>query len=88
VARSFGVKNNFKARFWHLEQDQFPNSSVAHRSSDEVFGGWRATMRWMIQRWIVPKEHETVYDVLLDATIALFSAAVATQVIQIIFSTL
>jgi hypothetical protein len=44
-------------------------------------------MRWMIQKWIVPKEHETVYDVLLDATMALFSAAVATVVIQIIFST-
>jgi hypothetical protein len=47
-----------------------------------------AAMRWMIQKWIVPKEHETVFDVLLDATMALFSAAVATEVIQIIFSTL
>ena len=45
-------------------------------------------MRWMIKKWIVPKEHETVYDVLLDATMALFGAAVATEVIQIIFSTL
>jgi len=42
-------------------------------------------MRWMMQRWIVPKEHETVWDVLLDATMALLSAAVATEVIQIIF---
>jgi len=41
----------------------------------------------IIQEWIVPKEHETVCDVLLDATMALFSAAVATEVIQIIFLT-
>ena len=45
-------------------------------------------MRWMMQKWIVPKEDETVWDVLLDATMALFSAAVATEVIQITFSTL
>ena len=44
-------------------------------------------MRWLIQKCIVPKEHETVCDVLLDATMALFSAAVATEVIQIIFLT-
>jgi hypothetical protein len=45
-------------------------------------------MRWIIQKWIVPKEDETICDVLLDATLALFSAAVATEVIQIVISTL
>jgi hypothetical protein len=44
-------------------------------------------MRWL-QKWIVSNEDETVYDVLLDATMALFSAAVATEIIQIIVSTL
>jgi hypothetical protein len=43
-------------------------------------------MGWITQRWIAPKEGETVWDVVLDALMALFSAAVATEVIQIIFS--
>jgi len=42
-------------------------------------------MRWMLN-WVVPKEDENIYDVLLDATLALFSAAVATKMIQIVFS--
>ena len=44
-------------------------------------------MRWM-PKWIVPKEGETFRDVLLDATMAVLSAAVATEVIYIVFSTL
>ena len=43
-------------------------------------------MHWMTQRWIVPNEGETIWDVVLDAVMALFSAAVVTEVIQIIFS--
>ena len=43
-------------------------------------------MRWMTQRWIAPKEGKTIWDVVLDAVMALFSAAVATEVIQINFS--
>jgi hypothetical protein len=42
-------------------------------------------MRWMLN-WVVPKEDENIYDVLLDATLALFGAAVATKMIQIVFS--
>jgi hypothetical protein len=42
----------------------------------------------MMGKWVAPKEHETVWDVLLDATMALLGAAVATEVIQIIFSIL
>jgi hypothetical protein len=38
------------------------------------------------QKWIVPKEGETVWDVIVDALIALFSAAVATELIQLIIS--
>jgi hypothetical protein len=44
-------------------------------------------MRWM-QKWVVLKEDETVYDVLLDASTALFGAAIATEVIQLVFSAL
>lgn len=44
-------------------------------------------MRWM-QKWVVLKEDETVYDVLLDASAALFGAAIATEVIQLVFSAL
>lgn len=44
-------------------------------------------MRWL-QKWIVSRQDETLYDVLLDGTMALFSAAVATGVIQIVVSTL
>jgi len=43
-------------------------------------------MRWMTQKLIVPREGETVWDAVFDATMALFGAAVATEVIQIIFS--
>jgi hypothetical protein len=45
-----------------------------------------AVMRWMTQKLIVPREGETVWDAVFDATMALFGAAVATEVIQIIFS--
>ena len=45
-------------------------------------------MRWMTQKWIFPREGETTWDVALDAMMALFSAAVATEVIKIIISTL
>ncbi len=43
-------------------------------------------MRRLTQKWIVPKDHETVWDVVLDAMMALFSAAVATKLIQIILA--
>jgi hypothetical protein len=42
-------------------------------------------MRWMLN-WIAPKDDEDIGDVLVDAMLALFSAAVATELIQIIFS--
>ena len=45
-------------------------------------------MRWMTQKWIVPREGETVWDVVLDAMMALFCAAVATEVIRIVLSAL
>jgi len=44
-------------------------------------------MRGMIQKWIVLKDNETVWDVALDATIALLGAAALTQLVQLIFST-
>jgi hypothetical protein len=43
-------------------------------------------MRWMTQKSIVPKEGETVSDVVLDALLAMFIAAAATELIQTIFS--
>jgi len=44
-------------------------------------------MRGMLQRWTVLKDNETVWDIALDATIALLGAAALTQLIQLIFST-
>jgi hypothetical protein len=68
---------------------------------NSLLGAWRiltkanqamvltgAVMRWITDKWIVPREGETVWDVVLDAMMALFSAAVATEVIQIVFSAL
>jgi len=46
-----------------------------------------AAMRGMIQKWMVLKDNETVWDVALDATIALLGAAALTQLIQLILST-
>jgi hypothetical protein len=43
-------------------------------------------MRWVMQKWIVPREGETMWDVVIDAMMALLSAAVATEVIQLIVS--
>ncbi len=43
-------------------------------------------MRWVTEKWIVPKEGETVWDVIVDALMALFGAAVATELIQLIIS--
>ncbi len=42
-------------------------------------------MRWMTQKWIVPKEGETAWDVAVDAAVALFGAAVTTGLIRLIF---
>jgi hypothetical protein len=39
-------------------------------------------MRWMTQKWIVSKKNESVWDVLIDAMIALFGAVVVTQFIR------
>ena len=88
TAQSFGAKNNFKAPFGTLSKinSLFAAWRIVQMAEEVSWIG--AAMRRIIQEWIVLKEHETVYDVLLDATMALFSAAVATEVIQIIFSTL
>jgi hypothetical protein len=43
-------------------------------------------MRWITQKSIAPKESETVSDVVLDVLLALFLAAIATELLQIIFS--
>lgn len=37
-----------------------------------------------MQKWIVSRKDETVWDVLIDAVIALFGAVIVTQVTQII----
>ena len=42
-------------------------------------------MRWIDQKWMVPKEGETAWDVAIDAAVALFGAAVATVFIRLIF---
>jgi hypothetical protein len=39
-------------------------------------------MRWMTQKWIVSRKDETVWDLLIDAMIALFGAVVVTQLIR------
>ncbi len=39
-------------------------------------------MRWMTQRWIGSKKDETLWDVAIDAMIALFGAVVVTQFIR------
>ena len=44
-------------------------------------------MRGIIQKWIVLKDNETVWDIALDATVALLGAAALTQLIQLILST-
>ena len=43
-------------------------------------------MRWMTQKPIVPKEGETISDVVLDALLALFIAAIATELVRTILS--
>jgi hypothetical protein len=82
-------QHDFRYSFQHFEQDQFHIGGLAQPSQDKL-GDFLAgaVMRWMTQKWIVPREGETVWDVVLDATMALFSAAVATEVIQIVFSAL
>jgi hypothetical protein len=42
----------------------------------------------MTQKWIVSKKDETVWDVVIDATVALFGAVVVTQFIRSIVSIL
>ncbi len=42
-------------------------------------------MRWLTEKWIVPKEGETAWDVAIDAAVALFGAAVATELLRLIF---
>ena len=39
-------------------------------------------MRWITQKWIVSEKDETLWDVLIDALIALFGAVVVTQLIR------
>lgn len=41
-------------------------------------------MRRMTQKRIVPKEDKTVWDALLDATMALLGASIITQFIQLL----
>ena len=43
-------------------------------------------MRWMTQKWIVSKKDETLWDVLIDAMIAMFGAVVVTQFIRSLVS--
>lgn len=45
-------------------------------------------MRRMTQKWIVPKKDETVWDVVLDATMALLGASIITQFTQLLLSIL
>lgn len=45
-------------------------------------------MRGMTQKWIVLKKDETVWDVVLDAMIALLGAAIITQIIHSLLSVL
>ena len=45
-------------------------------------------MSRITQKWIVSKKDETVWDVLIDAMIALFGAVVITQLIQSLVSIL
>jgi hypothetical protein len=41
-------------------------------------------MRQVMQKWIAPKEDETVWDVVLDATMALVGASVIMQFIHLL----
>ncbi len=43
-------------------------------------------MRWMTQKSIVPKQGEIVSDLVLDALLTLFIAAVGTELIRTILS--
>jgi len=45
-------------------------------------------MRWITQKWIVSEKDETLWDVLIDALIALFGAVVVTQFIRSLVSIL
>jgi hypothetical protein len=45
-------------------------------------------MRGMTQKWIVLKKDETVWDVGLDAMVALLGAAIITQIIRSFLSVL
>ncbi len=45
-------------------------------------------MSRMTQKWIVPKRDETVWDVVLDAMIALLGASIITQFMQLFLSAL
>jgi hypothetical protein len=44
-------------------------------------------MRWMTQKWIAPRDDETIWDVVLDVMMALFGAAILTQLIRLLLST-
>jgi hypothetical protein len=45
-------------------------------------------MRGMTQKWIVLKKDETVWDVVLDAMLALLGASIITQFIHVLLSVL
>jgi hypothetical protein len=45
-------------------------------------------MRGMTQKWIVLKKDETVWDVVLDAMMALSGASIITQFIHLLLSVL
>ena len=45
-------------------------------------------MRWMTQKWIFAKRDETVWDVLIDAMIAMFGAVTIAQFIRLLVSIL
>jgi hypothetical protein len=42
----------------------------------------------MTQKWMVPKNDETVWDIALDAMVALLVASIITQFIQLLLSIL
>jgi len=45
-------------------------------------------MRWITQKWIVSEKDETLWDVLIDAMIALFGAVLITLFIRSLVSVL
>jgi hypothetical protein len=73
--------------FKHLARDQCAVGDMAHLFQNSCVSRM-AAMRWMTQKWIVSKKDETLWDILIDAMIALFGAVVVTQFIRSLVSIL